>query len=628
MNHHMNEESAVPDTIAEDSLLLQIRALGHLPSPSSTALRLYALIQSDDVDLHKMAEVIKGDVALTVRLIRLANRPGRTPGRPVASIEEGLMRLGLKTVAGLAVGMSVIDDAVASSAPDDRAYLALCRHSLAAAVLAEWMCDRPEVPASAADLFTCALLARIGQLALLRFYPEPYPVLIRLQQKTHELLDAERQQLGIDHQVITLALLQEWGFPDPLTEAIRISEAEPELRVGTDRGYIMAQILGFAWEAAPALISHRTEEIARHLEHGLALLGQSVLKEELSGMVETLIRRWLEWDSRQHGHEGSAHIASDTDIGDTGQGAAQLLLVGVPTFMRQSWESTFAERGYGVLSVDSWDAVVAQMTNERVGFLILWKDDSCIFGEPEKRLFASWVGEECRAIVVLVPEMNASSAHELLEIGADVVLPCTVSATLLGAQLARLEDKLEVARNLEEERSAHRKLLSELVLTTRKLHLQTLTDPLTGLANRRMAEAFLKRHWSMVERRNISLGCLIIDLDDFKRINDKFGHDAGDAALRAFAAILKENVRQEDLAVRLGGDEFLVVCPLAQVSHLEYLRQRLIEVAHRLKLETGPLSCSIGFAESDRNTMKSPSELLKQADEHLMRLKRSRFGKG
>ncbi|WP_297462384.1 GGDEF domain-containing protein [Ferrovum sp.] len=621
----MNEESVVPDTIAEDSLLLQIRALGHLPSPSSTALRLYALIQSDDVDLHKMAEVIKGDVALTVRLIRLANRPGGTPGRPVASIEEGLMRLGLKTVAGLAVGMSVIDDAVASSAPDACAYLALCRHSLAAAVLAEWMCDRPEVPVSAADLFTCALLARIGQLALLRFYPEPYPVLIRLQQKTHELLDAERQQLGIDHQVITLALLQEWGFPDPLTEAIRISEAEPELRVGNDRGHVMAQILSFAWEAAPALISRRADEIVRHLERGLALLGQRVLEEELSGMVETIIRYWLEWDSHQQGHDGSAHIA--LGVGDTERVTAQLLLVGVPAVVRQSWESTFAERGYGVLSVDSWEAVTAQMTNESVEFMILWKDGSHIFGEPEKRLFESWVGEGRRAIVVLVPELNAPFSHEFLEIGADIVLPCTVSATLLGAQLARLEDKLGVAKNLEEERSAHRKLLSELVLTTRKLHLQTLTDPLTGLANRRMAEAFLKRHWSMVERRNISLGCLIIDLDDFKRINDKFGHDAGDAALRAFAAILKENVRQEDLAVRLGGDEFLVVCPLAQVPHLEYLRKRLIEVAHRLKLETGPLSCSIGFAESDRNTMKSPSELLKQADEHLMRLKRSRSGK-
>lgn len=71
-----------------------------------------------------------------------------------------------------------------------------------------------------------------------------------------------------------------------------------------------------------------------------------------------------------------------------------------------------------------------------------------------------------------------------------------------------------------------------------------------------------------------------------------------------------------------------MVCPLAQVSNLEHLRERLIEAAHRLTLETGPLSCSIGFAESDRNTMKSPSELLKQADEHLMRLKRSRPGKG
>ena len=623
----MNDESVVSDTLAEDSLLLQIRALGHLPSPSSTALRLYALIQSDDVDLHKMAEVIKGDVALTVRLLRLANRPGGNPGRPVASVEEGLMRLGLKTVAGLAVGMSVIDDAVASSAPDASAYLALCRHSLAAAVLAEWMCDRPDVPASAADLFTCALLARIGQLALLRFYPEPYSVLLRLKQNAHELLGAEREQLGIDHQAITLALLQEWGFPDPLTEAIRISEAEPELQVGNDRSHVMAQILNFAWEAAPALVSRRPEKIMSHLEYGLALLGQNVLAEELSGMVGNILQHWLEWDSHKQEHDHSATNAAQ-DMGDPETVTAQLLLVGVPEDTRRSWEPAFVERGYGVLSADSWGAVTAQMTNERVEFMILWQDGLRTLGEQEKRLFESWVGEGRRAIMVLVPDLNAPFAHELLEIGADIVLPCTVSAPLLGAQLARLEDKLVVARNLESEQSAHRKLLSEQVLTTRKLHLQTLTDPLTGLANRRMAEAFLKRHWSLVERRNIPLGCLIIDLDDFKRINDKFGHDAGDAALRAFAAVLRENVRQEDLAVRLGGDEFLVVCPLAQVSNLEHLRERLIEAAHRLTLETGPLSCSIGFAESDRNTMKSPSELLKQADEHLMRLKRSRPGKG
>ncbi|KXW58237.1 sensor domain-containing diguanylate cyclase [Ferrovum myxofaciens] len=623
----MNDESVVPDTLAEDSLLLQIRALGHLPSPSSTALRLYALIQSEDVDLHKVAEVIKRDVALTVRLIRMANRPGGTPGRPVASVEEGLMRIGLKTVAGLAVGLSVIDDAVASSAPDASAYLALCRHSLAAAVLAEWMCDRPEIPVSAADLFTCALLARIGQLALLRFYPEPYSVLLRLNQNTHELLDAEREQLGIDHQAITLALLQEWGFPDPLTEAIRISEAEPELRVGNDRSHVMAQILNFAWEAAPALISRHTEKINGYLEHGLALLGQSVSTEELPGMVEDIIGHWQEWGSHTPGHDSSnKDIAPNS--GEAESVTTRLLLVGVPLAIRQSWESTFAGRGYGVLNVDSWGAVTTQMTNESVGFLIIWQDEPHILGEQEKRLFESWTGEEQRAIVVLVPELNAPFAQELLEIGADIVLPCTVSVPLLGAQLARLEGKLVVARNLEAERSTHRKLLSELVLTTRKLHLQTLTDPLTGLANRRMAEAFLKRHWFQVERRNLPLGVLIIDLDDFKRINDKFGHDAGDAALRAFATVLKENVRQEDLAVRLGGDEFLVVCPLAQVSNLEYLRKRLIEVARQLTLETGPLSCSIGFAESDRNTMKSPSELLKQADEHLMRLKRNRPGKG
>ena len=124
MDHPQSGES-----LTEASLVMQLQALGHLPTPSSTALRLYALIQSDEAGIPEVAAVVKTDVTLTGRLLRMANRGGYLQ-RPVISVEESLMRVGTKSVAALAVGLSVIDDAVANAPMEDAAYLRLCRRSV------------------------------------------------------------------------------------------------------------------------------------------------------------------------------------------------------------------------------------------------------------------------------------------------------------------------------------------------------------------------------------------------------------------------------------------------------------------------------------------------------------------
>jgi diguanylate cyclase (GGDEF)-like protein len=166
---------------------------------------------------------------------------------------------------------------------------------------------------------------------------------------------------------------------------------------------------------------------------------------------------------------------------------------------------------------------------------------------------------------------------------------------------------------------AHAKLV-------RTLEEQSSTDGMTGLMNRRafMREAGrrLEQHRRM--KRNAVL--IYLDLDDFKQINDRGGHAAGDAALKALGDLLKKRLRAGDLAVRFGGDEFGIwleeadgfVAELKGNAFLEELRA----VGLSLKLPA-PLSLSMGGAVFDPASGESLTELLERADTALYAAKRA-----
>jgi len=130
-----------------------------------------------------------------------------------------------------------------------------------------------------------------------------------------------------------------------------------------------------------------------------------------------------------------------------------------------------------------------------------------------------------------------------------------------------------------------------------RLKVQTEQDPLTGLANRR----HLQRLAAQGDRANDARGTLyLLDLDHFKRINDHFGHAAGDAVLIEVARRLKAVVREEDLVVRWGGEEFMILVPAGQAEQTELLAQRLLAALASLPVLAGTshiaITGSIGFA--------------------------------
>ena len=109
----------------------------------------------------------------------------------------------------------------------------------------------------------------------------------------------------------------------------------------------------------------------------------------------------------------------------------------------------------------------------------------------------------------------------------------------------------------------------------RRVASQAATDGLTGLANRRSFDDELALEWRRAERIDDSLALVLIDLDNFKSINDRLGHQAGDAVLRRVAAILDSGARQVDLAARYGGEEFAMLAPETDLVGATKLADRL-----------------------------------------------------
>ncbi|NMO52304.1 GGDEF domain-containing protein [Actinoplanes sp. TBRC 11911] len=162
------------------------------------------------------------------------------------------------------------------------------------------------------------------------------------------------------------------------------------------------------------------------------------------------------------------------------------------------------------------------------------------------------------------------------------------------------------------------------ILASRENYSLVITDSLTGLANRLQLRAALADAVERNRRAGTPVGVLLIDLDEFKQINDVYGHDVGDRLLVSFGDVLRRSVRASDLPARLGGDEFAVVLPRVEsAGEALAVAQRILDECRSevtLGDHTVRLSASIGVAVSSEPC--EPDELLRRADVAMYTAKR------
>lgn len=164
-------------------------------------------------------------------------------------------------------------------------------------------------------------------------------------------------------------------------------------------------------------------------------------------------------------------------------------------------------------------------------------------------------------------------------------------------------------------------LQNELSIANSKLERAALTDALTDMPNRRYLVERLTQEWLSADRHGQSLSCMVLDIDRFKRVNDNYGHDVGDVVLKKVADILKSAKRENDIACRFGGEEFVVLCPSSSLREATSAAMRIrvaieTETVNAFEQFNHAITVSIGVAARQPNTADADA-LVKAADEAL-----------
>lgn len=170
-------------------------------------------------------------------------------------------------------------------------------------------------------------------------------------------------------------------------------------------------------------------------------------------------------------------------------------------------------------------------------------------------------------------------------------------------------------------RSAHASLTAKLSVARR----EAMMDPLTRLWNRRGAMLLLESAFQRADRHKTSLGLALLDLDNFKYVNDTFGHQVGDEVLRKIGGRLVSGVRNDDATCRIGGDEFLMLIEDADESTAAHVTERVREAITESPIPTRDrsisMTASVGFTIRKPGDKLSAEQLLERADQALMRSK-------
>lgn len=209
------------------------------------------------------------------------------------------------------------------------------------------------------------------------------------------------------------------------------------------------------------------------------------------------------------------------------------------------------------------------------------------------------------AVLVITEAGDLGQAARCLDQGATDYIPAPVDPTELAVRLrAQLKKKLRADQ------------LRQLVHDGLKL---SIIDPLTGLYNRRYADQHLTRLCDAARQAGSALSLMLFDIDRFKSVNDRFGHNIGDLALRMFAERLQTNLRGVDLIARIGGEEFLIALPGVNLSSACAAAERLRGVAATATPGAPRITVSAGvstFAPED-----DPARLIQRADQALYQAK-------
>ena len=631
----------------------QLKAASELPSPRGVAIAIIRLAQSPDVSMGELGRVIKGDPAFVGRLIKAANGVVGENGRSVVSVQDALMVLGLPAVRAMALGFSLLSNyrKGACTAFD---YARFWTSSVLMALSMQALARRLRViPAD--DAFSVGLLARIGELALATIYPVDFALVLRKVAASPDArqLDLEQAAFALTHCELGAAMLSDWGIPAQLLDPVRFFET-PEyagFAEGSREAGLM-QCLVLSRAIAQLCLAPESEH-ARLIVPMMRLSSRLGLERgEFVMLCERVGRDWGEWAKLLQLDGGrlptfTALVAEEETVsaaataeGETQQGAGatsaqspamplagtaqdapadepmRLLIVGVTGAEGALICEALDPSEFVVLEEPDCSLAVDRVIDLQPQLMVLnWGSEHC--GQTFIQALRSARFGRFMYVLGLLDRDDEGLLLEATAAGVDDVLVRPLQRNAVTVRLRAGRRTVGLQRQLEYEREELRHFAAELSISNRRLAEAAMTDPLTGLPNRRYAMDRMEMEWAACKRHDRPLSVMVVDLDNFKVVNDLHGHDIGDMVLRQLADALRKVLRAQDVVCRMGGDEFLVICPDSDLPQAIACAERLRAAADELRVETGGpelnVSVSVGVATYDPS-ITTMAELIKLAD--------------
>ena len=615
-----------------DLQIEQLRSSGQLPSPKGVALAIMEICRRDDASLDEIANIVQTDPALTSRLLQFANSAGRSGGgRPFVSVRDAVMRLGMGTVRQLAVGFSLVDQYQGGPCKAFD-YAHFWSHALLMAVASQALANQSRL-GSPDELFACGLLARIGCLALATVHPVEYARLLTDSPDEATLTALEQERLQTSHNAFTAAILADCGIPRALADPICHHEAPDAAGFAEgSRPHQLVQLFHHARRIADMGLA--PEEKRGALISELFVLGGKLGLDgtEVGELIDGILAGWREWSellkvpARRLPPFASMAPEPAPEAPEPKPMAMRVLLVEDEPTARILLEAQLRNlAGPEVYCAANGEEALALAVKVMPQIVVTdWMMPVMNGLELCRALRATDWGQSM--YVIMLTGIDAEEEIvEAFEAGVDDYVTKPVNIRALSARMRAAQHYVRLLENWERDRAQLKRFASELAISNRKLEHYALTDQLTGLPNRRAGMDILGQAWSAASRSQQALSVMMIDIDLFKGINDTHGHAVGDRVLAEVSQLLRGSARKDDHVIRLGGEEFLVICQHSDLRSTlqaaERLRLKIGEVPVRVGERAIKTSISIGIASREPQ-MANEDNLIASADQALYAAKR------
>ena len=616
-------------------ILDKLKISGPLPTPKGVALQVIELTRREEVTNHDLVQLIGVDPALSQRVVKAANALLGHVSRPVVTIHDAVTVLGMRALRQLVLGIALVADYRHGPCANFD-YPGFWQHSLLTALCVRRLALRANLMA-AEEVFMLGLLGQIGRLVLATAQTEAFSDLLEQHEPEQRLFELEQAQFGFNHAEVSAAMLAEMNFPllfQALVRDYRVpqtSKTEP----GSREWQLLRSLhlAGLLADLSPAPAPERAAAVTAVRRAAAEL---AIEESELLELAAACMEEAREWSALLG--MGSPSLPDLTSLFTAPEVLEE---ASEPTSFVQS-PHDYKMRVLVVEDDRAMRALMAQWLNaaghrvnvaengvEALNLAELHRPQVVITDWRMPQMDGISLCRELRRLpqlrnvylIVVTVETAADKLVEAFEAGADDYLVKPLVPKLFFARLRAAQRVVQLQEELAFDREQMVRFSNELSVANKRLQQQALTDTLTDLPNRRFAMERLEQEWALTRRGERALSCMMLDIDHFKKINDTFGHQLGDEALKQVADALRKTARAQDVVCRYGGEEFLVVCPDtgATAAYQAAERMRVAVESLRMSAPDGqhvPLTLSIGVAEKGEG-IADMSALINRADGSL-----------